>query len=261
MKIIKALALTLALLFTLSAFISCDADVVSMVADADEALKETPYTVTVDTAVTCENETVSKLFDALDTTELSIAVDGDNMALHIDSKLYTADMKTDYLLLDDAIYMSSTIFMEEDNSTLKIKAPITAAQREKFFTQTNAAGKISSLDFQTVVSAKEDGTQVITCTDLKSDSIQKVKDVLGATLQQIGVTIEVENAKFVIEIKDGKYQKTSFSCSYKLTTSGTTFAADIVVDMAYDYDTPVKVEVPADAADYDEVDFDELLNS
>lgn len=261
MKIIKVFTLTLALLLSLSALVACDADALTVVTDANEALKEAPYTVAIDMDFSCENQIVSELFNSLDTSDLSIAVDGDNMAFHIDSKIYTADMKTDYVLLDDAIYMSSTIFTEEGPSSIKIKAPVTATQRKEFFTQTNAAGEISSLDFRTVVSEKEDGTHVITCTDLKSDSIQKVKNVLGAALQQIGLTIEVENAKFVIEIKDGKYQKTAFSCTYKLTMSGATFTADMVVDAAYDYHTPVKVELPADAADYTEVNFDELLNA
>ena len=70
--------------------------------------------------------------------------------------------------------------------------------------------------------------------------------------------VDTSNVKYVIKIKDGKYDSLYLSCDYKMSGKGKTVEFTMRMGMKYEYDTSFSIYAPDDSQNYTEVDFDNI---
>lgn len=265
MKMRRILAICIMVVFAIGCLVSCgEPTVEELVTQGEQALIDNPYRVAIDMTFTGDetDETVAMVLAMIGGIDISMAVDGENvemsygMEMGSGTDVISVDMKM--TAIGDTVYVASTQSYGGEGETYKMKATVTDAQREEIFGQFGGdTAEVSPADFETVEMEKADGTYVITCTDLKADSIDKLNGMLGEMGSDESVS--VSNPQVVFEVKDGKYQKATITCDYGIEVDvGVSVALSASVVLTYSYEN-VAVAAPSDAAAYEEIDINDML--
>lgn len=235
-----------------------------LVAKADEAVKNSSYRVTMDMAFTGDetDETTKQIITSLNNVEMLLSTDGNNaevsygMEIEYDGIVVAVNMEM--ISVGNTVYILSEQSVDGEKETVKMKATATEEQREELFGQTgSAATEITDSDFEKVEMKKVDGVYVITCTDIKEESVDKLNSVLDSSAGASS-SVSVSNAKLTFEIKDGKYQKATITCDYVMDIDGEKITLGASIDMKYTYED-FDITAPSDAKDYQEIDIDDML--
>ena len=270
MKFKRILSVCLAIILAAGCFASCSepeqpkeptAD--ELMTAADQVLTEVPYKSTFDMTFTSnkENETTNSVTSALNGVDISYSVNGNNIEMsYLIKKLNNGNSESIDMTItgiDDTLYVKMLISASGTESIGKMKATATEEQRDEVMTETSGtATDITSADFEKIALEKVGDSYVLTCTDLKKESEEKLNSIVSSSVKN--GTLKASNAIFVIEIKDGRYHRITLTCDYKYAINQTQYDLSAVVVNCYSYEN-VTVTAPEDADDYIEIKIDSLL--
>ena len=265
MKRFFALVLTIALICC--TFASCD-DVLAMILPgmandpnrliekADKALTEAPYAVTFKMNLESNHKNVHDKLAVLN-SEIPATIDGENMSINMSTKSggYTIDMNM--IVVDKVMYYSMTVL----GKTAKAKVDMNDEQYEEFLKEYEPELAIGPDDFGELTVEIIDDKQYISCSQLTQSGTKKINDMMEENFENTGVKTELSftGLSFTIVIADGKYESVEVIGGYDIKIDGGTYTVTCTMITEFSYDDVEAVTVPADADEYKEYDYDDLM--
>ena len=249
----KILALVLTLTMICSMLVSC-ANVESMIAKADAALQEAPYTINMKMNFECDDKKLSSIFSAMN-MEFPITVDGKDIAMDISMEMmgYSADVKM--IVADMVMYYDVNVL----GQSVKMKATMTDEEYKEFAEENNTEMAVKPEDFGKLTVETKDGKKYITCSEISEEGLEELNDVMKKTLETVNGKAEVSNVAYTIILNKGKYEAMDMTCSYSVTVGGETFKVTMKMNAEYSYDNVAEITAPQDAGKYQEVKFSDLM--
>ena len=241
-KILSILLAAVMLITGVCTFASCGAvSAVSAIAQADQALENNPYCVTMTMDLRCDNPQINEALKNMD-MEAPVTVNGDNMAMSMSMGITNIHI----VVVDKVLYYDTNI---------KMKATLTDEQY-KDFRENSAEMPIGSTNFETLTLETVDGKHVITCTGITAEGTGKLNKLLVDTLFFIDASAPLDNLSFKITIADGKYESIALSVDCAVTVGDETVTITLSMTAKYAYDDVKPITAPADAYRYEEADYD-----
>ena len=251
-KIISTLLLIAMIAMSVCSFASCEAaTATAAIAKADKALAENPYTVTMSMDFNCDDAVLNQIFDAM-SMEFPVTFDGKNMAMNMTMEgLATINMT----MVENVLYYDMSMFGE----SVKMKATLTEEQYEEFKKTNSTEMPVDSASFETLTMETVDGKKVITCSGISTEGLTAMNDLMSDALTSAGAEAAVGDLSFTVTIDDGKYESMALSATYSVTIAGQTYSVGMTMNAKYTYENVQPITAPADAANYTEVSFDDLM--
>ena len=253
MKKIVSIALALMMIVSLFAMTSCEKQPKEQLEAADKALAEKPYTMTMKMNFTADNSDVQEILDAMN-VEVPVTIDGNNMFLDMTMDVMGQSVAMKMTLVDKVLYYN----MDLAGMAMKMKATLNDEQMAEFVGTNNVEMPVDYAMFAELKSEKKDGKTVITCTGINDEGKKALNDELASSLGEMGEAT-VGDLSYTITLKDGKYDAMDLSCTYTVTVMGESVSVTMKIGATFAYDKVAAVAAPDDAADYEEVDFGDLM--
>ncbi len=259
-KIISAI---LVLLLLSCLLVSCAADPKDIMTKADSALSEGAYKMTSKLKIECDNPDLKAIFDAM-SVEIPMIIDGNNFQMEMNMDIgmgIGVDMS--YTIIDRTLYMDMSIMGQQ----VKNKATMTEEQYNSFMSDNGTEQTVSFNDFANMTTEKgENGETVIVCEGITEKGLAELNKTLDQTLEsftEIGLTEFklTDGISQTIVIKDGKYQSSTLNYGFTMTVSGETISVNAAMEIKYSYDDIPAVVAPADADQYTEMSYDEMVGA
>ncbi len=250
MKKIVALALVLTIVGCM--FVSCE-DVTSTLEKADKALTEAPYTVTMSMDFECDDETINAVFEALK-MEIPITVDGENMSMDMSTEIMSISIGTKMTVVDKVLYSYTSAAGQE----VKMKCTLNDEQLKDFVADNTAEMPVDYVNFGSLTMEEKDGKQLITCADITTEGLTALNDLMAESFKALGAEAAVGDLSYIITLSDGKYESMAMVCTYSVTIEGETFTTTMSMNARFDYKDIAPITAPADADDYQSVDYSDI---
>ena len=241
MKTLKShllVALVLAaLVFSLCA---CGKKPDALINEADAALDKAPYTINMKVEF---ESTDPKMADALEkrlSPSLEIAVDGEKFTAKMDMESEGVEKYIKYVFVDGVLYAEIYDGAHTASSRLDTDEVGLAEITESI----GAGTTLNPNDFEVVGAKTRGDTSVITCTEIKEESLEELILELEAEFESLGATVSVEDVALVIQIENGKYHTSVLSCKYVITTDDGDYSVDMTLSAKYDYESDVNIVAP-----------------
>ncbi|MBQ9151713.1 MAG: hypothetical protein IJX72_05635 [Clostridia bacterium] len=255
-KIISIVLLIAMVAMSACMFASCEAlTAASAIEQADKALTEVPYTVTMSMDFECDDATLNQVFDAM-SMEIPVTVDGDNMYMSMSMDIMEGmSASVNMTVADKVLYYDMSLF----GQNTKMKTTLNEEQYKEFTEENGSEMPIDSANFETLTLETVDGKQVITCTGITNEGLTAMNDLLAESLTSMGAEAAVGDLSFVLTIADGKYESMALTASYSVTVEGQTYNVAMTMNAKYTYENVQPITAPADADKYTEVSYDDIL--
>ena len=250
----KILSIILSLTMILSGICllsSCDiADAAKTVQKADKALTETPYIMTISLDFSSDNSYLSPTLEALNTS-VPVTVDGENMsfAMNLDSSNF------EMLIVDRVLYYNFNLLGQD----VKVKSTVS----DEYYTELRSKGGISMpvsvSHFENMSMETRNGKKVITCSGISDEGRNLVDKSLLDTVGEINDEMDLVDLSFVLTIANGKYESMALNVTYNTVLADQSTTVTTSMTATFTYDGVAHLTAPADAADYTEIDIEDLL--
>ncbi len=249
----KILAMVMALVLMCGMLVSCD-NALSLIAKADEALKNEPYAITMKMDFQCDNEDINKIFSVMN-MEIPAIVDGKNMAMDMSMDVggYKADAKVS--VVDMVMYYN----IEMMGQSVKMKATMNEEQYKEFMAESNTQMMVDPADFGKLTVETRDGKKYIACGEISEEGLNELNDMMKEALKSINGEATVSAVTYGVTLNNGKYESMDMTCDYSVTVADETCNVTFKLSAEFSYDNVAKITVPADADKYQEMSFDDLM--
>ena len=245
-KILSILLAAVMLITGVCTFASCGAvSAVSAIAQADQALENNPYCVTMTMDLRCDNPQINEALKNMD-MEAPVTVNGDNMAMSMSMGITNIHI----VVVDKVLYYDTNI---------KMKATLTDEQYKEITEEDGVQMPVDSANFETLTLETVDGKHVITCTGITTEGTEALNKMMNESVGEMGAEAAISDLSFKITIADGKYESMALSVTYTVTVEGTTVSTTMTMNAKYAYDDVKPITAPADADSYEEMDYDEII--
>ena len=257
----RILAFALAFTVAVCALSSCDLlggkDAATIITEAENKLAATDHTVNISMTFTSSDEDMRDALAVLDNSKITLAQKGEFSRIDLELAFGEEYFKDSYVIAEGLIYhtTSSTV---DGVSDVKEKAPLAETDKEKAINDAGAGMILSYDDFDSVVVESSSNVNLITCKEIKSDSLDSLVDVFESNFDLEATSVSVSNVQLVIRTVDGQYNGVYLTCDYSITVNGTTYDVRMQAVREYDITTPVFIGTPVDAADYTETTYAEM---
>lgn len=249
----KVLALVISLVLMCTMFVSCES-AESILKKADEALKKSPYKMTMKMNFECDDEEINKIFSAMN-LEIPVSVDGKNLSMDMDMNVMGQSASTKVVVADMVMYYDVSVL----GQNIKMKATMNQEQYQKFMEESNTEMMIDPDDFGKLTVETKDGKKVVVCTEISESALKELNDMMAENLKAFNGEVSVGDVSFGVTLDDGKYESMDMSCVYSVTVNGKTCNVSFKIGAKFSYEEAAKISAPADAEKYQEVKFDEIM--
>lgn len=250
----KIIALVLMLILTCSMMVSCDTPQ-SILQNADAALKNEPYKVTMTMNIESDNSELNEALSMMN-MEIPVTVDGKNIALDMSVDIFGYVANSKIIVADMVMYYDVNML----GQSIKMKSKMSEEDYQEFIKNNNTQMILSPSDFESLTLESKDGKTYISCTDITSDGLNEIKDLMQGYLGDIASHADISNIKFGVTIDDGKYDSMDLSCVISITENSETYSVTLKLSAEFSYDDVSRITAPSDANDYQEMDFEDLIN-
>lgn len=259
----RILSLILATVVILSCFASCDligGKPEDAIADAEEALASAPYVATTSLTFTTDDEDMKSAVSALGDTVVKLSVNGENLAVSTKLSTTNTTLELDCTVYDGVVYRRDYLKVGNEDATTKKRSPITDVEKGSIATSAAPGSEITYVDFSDVTLEKTDNVSVISCTNLKAESLGSMKTILSERLGIDATAISISDVEYAVKIVDGKYESASLSCNYGVIIAGVMYDLGLQATTSYDYSSDVVISTPADASEYELASLEEIID-
>ncbi len=223
-------------------------------AAADQSLAETPYQILTTMSYDCDNDELAEVFDAM-TMSIPVTVAGNDLHMSMNMTVMGMVVEMDMTVVDQVLYY---VITAEGEST-KMKCTLTDAQLEEF---TGSYGADMPVDYQAFTNLQMEevnGKQVITCNGLSEAGKAAMNALMSESLTGTGAQVSMDELSYSITLNEEKYEYMNLSCTYNMTIEGQSYAITMHMGAAYTYDNITAPTVPADADQYLEMNYSDIL--
>jgi len=250
----KLFIFVVALVLLCSTLVSCDTPYLILY-KADAALEEAPYVMTVKMSFESDNKDMNDLFSAMN-IEIPITVDGKNIGIdmNMDMMGYTANAKV--TVVDMVMYYD----MEILGQNIKMKATMDKDQYQDFLNENNTKPMINTESLGKLTIESKNGKKYIICDEIGDDGIKALNDMVEKSLQPLGASAAIDDILYQVTISNDKYEAMDMTCTYFITAAGETCTATLRMSTEFSYDNVAKITAPADADNYQETSFENLMS-
>ena len=228
----KIIAAALVLAILTASLCSCDLLFGSMsaeelVAEADAALAQNDHTIVSSIQYLYEGEANN---DGINTPVIATEVDGDNFRISMSLDGETTDNGVIYTYVDGTLYTQ----LSENGVATNTPTVIDDAAKAEL---TASYGSIVGIeDFEVVETTAFGKNGMITCADMKDETINDMIEFLENQLDLDGATVAVKESALVITTLSGMYVSNIFTCQYIITTETDAYTLTMTYASAYLYD-------------------------
>ena len=253
------LVLTLGSIFITSCDTTASKDAGELIAVSENKLKESPYTVSVITTFTTEDEDMKDIVNSLGVADVTLRVNGEDFATEINTVVGDFYINKSYTVVDNILYHKTVAELGTESATVKEKALVGTEERAFILSDAGLAAKVNHKDFDTVTVEKSDVGYTVICTDIKNDSLADLTSILAAHFEGTGATVNVGNVNYRIELADGAYVKTTLKADYKVLLDGVEYELCMKMSSTYSYGSEIAVSAPTDAAEYKDTEYTNII--
>lgn len=263
MKILRRLAALLVVAVMLvGALASCEllpVDPVAVVAAATLEMSGSSYTATVNAEVSTDNELMQDAFSALGNNKTVLTVVGEDFMVQMNVAVGGVRFNKTYTLVDDMLYHNAMAALGEGSVSLKQKAVFDGADRAEVLADVASGASIDALDFGELSAVRTSDGYTVTCSKMNSEAVLELTDILAVGFGGVGTLFDVADVEYVINIKDGRFDTTKLSCTYKVMLAGVTHRLTMSMKGSYEYSDDLKVSAPEDGDAYTEVEYSDII--
>ena len=259
MKAIRFISVFLVLALIFGCFVSCDAeeiDPAKLLENATNATSNAPYAIEMDMSFSTSNTKYKSTLENMSIDGMKVYVDGKNINMSMDADVSGVKTNMEYTVFNRVMYVNMSISGYGQKQTIKKKANMTAEEVKEFLGDNGVDSEISVSDFTEYSMAKEGDVYIITCAGVTDDIKEVMLDKVSGLVN--GAEIEVDDVTYRVKIADGKYDGVYLYCDYVMTVGSETVEFTMKITLEFDYDEEVKISVPDDADEYDEVEYSEI---
>ena len=214
MRAKRLICAALVLVMTLSMLCSCDmlaGDATEKIAEAEAALKNEPYRVELQVDLESDNAKMNEAIISLSEVKFEVLANGDDFKISMLTEVNGT--KESYTRRGGKLYHEI-----ESNGTKTGKeleySPETVANLQAAL---GDGANVNPDDFSVCVSQTKKGTTIITYTDIKDETLNSLVSSMQAKLGA-DAFVAIKDASLTVQIVDGKYDITAFTCEYHLST-------------------------------------------
>ena len=245
LKFRKIIGAVLVLVLFVCSIASCQkkpADNENAIDKAEKALENAAYSVDATIEYSSEDEDMKSAIASFSKPVMKIRVDGDKFQGRMDLKLDGANNYITYTYVDGVLYTEWC----ENGKTVQSSQSLGDADKAALTESYGAGANISVSDFEKVLESKNDDVTVITCETIKDDALLALVNSLKSEFELVGFncSVALKDAKLSIEIKDGKYDTTTLTCLYYITTSLDTYSIEMKYFCKFDYAAEFEITAP-----------------
>ena len=244
MKLKRFIGLVLAVATLTCVFASCEllaGDPAALVAGADAALKEAPYTMNAKLEYTSDDEGMSAIIKSFSTPTIKVGVDGDKFNAYMYLENGNQQNYVNYTYIDGFLYTE----WQENGVIVTDKKEMAQADKDELIFTLGDGINISIDDFANVSAKRDRGVDVISCDRIKAQSLSTLINVLEGQLSSLDAIVNIKDAALTIKIEDGKYKSTVLTCEYHIITELDSYVVNMTYTTSYDYESGVSVTAPA----------------
>jgi len=116
-------------------------------------------------------------------------------------------------------------------------------------------------DFGELTLETKEGKKYIACGEISEEGLNELNDVVAESLEALdgAASVSVADVIYGITLNNGKYESMDMTCVYSVTVAGETCNLTFELSLEFSYDNIARITAPANADEYEEVDFGDLM--
>lgn len=251
----KLTALLICVVLVVSTLVSCD------VLDnlGGDKIDTSKYAAKVRIVFASNDDKISPVLDIMN-SQSNIEVDGDNIYVKTVAKTNSISILNSYTLIGDSIYHLTTVDNGVQSASIREKATFTETDRFLLISEVGAGSSIDAEDFEVSDKIGEvDGVKSYNCRNISSDAKLSLEKTLAERFAMIGATVSVKGVTLSLDKKGSVVMNSVLSCDLEITLDGTVYEVTVRTYTDYSYGADVKIEAPADVADYTDVSYEDII--
>ena len=216
------------------------------------------YTANVRTTFSSTDPAMAEAIAALNVSDTTISVWGDNIAISSSAKIGDVSMDKTYTLADDVLYSDTKLVAEGKTVSNMKKAPFDSANRAELLAKVGAGASINIEDFNKVNAVEIASLECYTCSSIKDDAKASLTAIFAAKLGEVAA-VTLSDAEYYVEMSEDKVQSYILNARFEVAIDGTSFDVNMTIECEYDYKSGAKILAPANAADFDESTYEDII--
>ncbi len=253
-KILSTLLAVVMMITGVCMFASCDAvSAVSAIAQADQALENNPYSVTLTMDLRCDNPQINEVLKAMN-MEIPVTVNGKDLTMSMTAEVYGVSATATMTIVDKVLYYDMSVL----GQGMKMRSALTEMQYEDFFKDSGSKMPVDPTQFKSLSLQSSGSKHVISCSGITSEGLTAMNELLSDSLSMIGASASVGDLAFVLTISGGKYETMELSAVYTVTVGGQTHVVNMKMTAKYTYDNIQPITKPANASSYTDVPYSNI---
>ena len=250
----KFLALILVLSLICCTLVACDTPQ-SLIEKANAALQNEPYQMTMKMEFSSDNKDLNEIFSIMN-MEVPVTVDGKNIAMDMSMDIMGTSAGVEVIVADMMMYYNIEVMGQQ----VKMKATMNEEQYKEFMAENNTEMMVNPEDFGELTVEKKDGKKYIACAKISNEALEELNEMMEEALDAVDGKAAVKEVSYGVMLADGKYETMDMTCVYTVTAGGETYTVTFKLGAAFTYDSVAKITAPADADQYQRVDFGQLMD-
>ncbi len=226
----------------------------ALLASIEKALADSSYTMVISMNYDCDDATLAETLKAI-SMEIPVTVSGNDMHMSLSMDMMGYAITSEMTMVDKVLYQNVSIAGEAQKS----KCTLTEEQIKDFMSESGTSLPVDYTSFENLTMEEKDGKQVITCTGITDAGKALLNDNIASSIGDTGAEAAIDNLSYIITLKDGKYESIALTCTYTMNVEGQSYTISMDMGTAFQYENVEKIVAPADAADYTEVQYSDIM--
>ena len=241
--LVKRVSLLMCLVILCGIVCSCElisADPDALITEAEAALGNAPYSVDMRVIYDSDDEDMKEAILSFSEPTVKMNVNNDDFSAKMEFTHDGYKSYISYAYIDKELYVK----VDDNGRVTQNKISLDSFDKDEIAGAIGVDTTLGVSDFDTVKAEGIGSVKVITCTDIKLDSLTKITSSLAEKLQSIDAIVSVKDVVLAIQVKDGKYDTTILTCTYKIVTAENEYELDMTFATKFRYGSDVEVVPP-----------------
>ncbi len=246
MNAVKRIVCTVLVLAILSCSLaSCGVfkDDRSVIESAEEALKNEPYTVNIGILYESEDEGMRSAIEAFSYPVIKVLVNGEDFKMTMTTSSNGVEEQFSYTLADGALYAQYKSGADYTCTEIEYNEQTKADIESNL----GAAAKINTDDFENTKVRTFGEVTILTSTEMKDETLEKLVADLQSDFDSLGASVDIKDASLTIQLTDGKYSISIFTCEYVITTDDGVYDLSMTFAAEFKYGGDVVITNPSNS--------------
>ena len=228
----------------------------SVLAAAQAALENSSYKTSVSLGLESNNAEMNEQFQELTAADITLTVKGDDFSMETKMESEGISLSQSVSIINKTVYVVQSYGDQVSGRKCVLNDAQLVAASDKL--KKDFAGDFALADFNSVVLSDVDGKQVITCTGIKDEALDKINELIKDILNGAPVGASYNDISIIYTVANGKFEKVDVSFGFTFEVEGESIDVDMSVDSAYDY-SATELNAPANADTFVDIDYEDVV--